>query len=414
MPKIGERFRNGWNAFLGRDPTYKNFQYGMSFRPDRMQYSRNNIRTSVSAIYNRIAVDVASMNFAHVQLDDDGQYKETIESDLNNALTLEANLDQTGRMLIQDAVESMFDEGCVAIVPVDTDINPMNSEAFKIYTLRVAKILEWYPYEIRVDIYNERRGVHEKIVVDKRYAAIVENPFYAIMNEPNSLLQRLIRALNQLDRVNEQSSAGKMDMIIQLPYSIKSKAREIQAEQKRKTLEHQLTESQYGIGYIDATEKITQLNRPLENNLWIQVKELKDELYNQLGLTKEIFDGTADEQVLLNYNNRTVVPVVSALTEEMQRKWLSKNARTRGQAIRAFNDPFKFIPVNQIAEFADKFTRNEIMSSNEVRAAIGLKPSDDPRASQLINSNLNHPDEGGTPVADEEETDIDISNILEE
>lgn len=404
MSKLGERFRDGWNAFMGRDPTYFRRYGGSSIRPDRVMLSRVNMRTIVSAIYNRIAVDVSAMNVCHVRLDEDGNYKETIHSDLNNAFTIEANLDQTGRNLFQDIVMSMFDEGCVAVVPIDTDTNPDDTGSYKIYTLRTGKIMEWYPSEVRVEVYNERTGKKEQITLSKHMVAIIENPFYSIMNEPNSTLQRLKRVLSQLDRTNEEQSAGKMDLIVQLPYAIKSKARRIQAEQRRKDLEDQMTGSQYGIGYVDGTERVIQLNRSIENNLWTQAKDLTTELYNQLGLTESIFDGTADEQTLLNYQDRTINPILTAITEEMQRKWISKTARTQGQAIRFFRDPFRLIPVGQLAEMADKLTRNEIMSSNEVRGAMGLKPSNDPKADELRNSNLNHPDE-----AEKTEVDVDVS-----
>jgi hypothetical protein len=409
MSKLTERFRNGWNAFLGRDPTfnYHGSGYGGYYRPDRARLSRNNSRTIVNSIYNRIAVDVASMKIEHVRLDENGNYKETIKSDLNNALTKEANIDQTGKELIQDIVMSMFDEGCVAVVPVDTDIDPYQTDSYKIYSLRTGKIVEWYPQHVKVELYDERTGKKREIVVEKSIAAIIENPFYSIMNEPNSTLQRLIRVLNQLDRTNEQCSAGKMDLIVQLPYSIKSSARQAQAEERRKSLEAQLTGSQYGIGYIDSTEHITQLNRSVENNLWSQAKDLTFELYNQLGLTQSIFDGTADENTQLNYQNRTIAVILTAIVENMERKWISKTARTQGQAIRFFSDPFKLIPVNQLAEMSDKLTRNEIMTSNEVRSVIGLKPSDDPKADELRNSNLNHPDEGDDESQNNADTDED-------
>lgn len=410
MPKIGERFRNGWNAFLGRDPTFKYRYGGSSVRPDRIRLSRTNARSIVNSIYNRIAVDVAAMNINHVRLNEEGNYEETINSDLNNALTIEANIDQTGRALVQDIVMSMFDEGCVAIIPVDTDEDPEDTAGYKIYTLRTGKITQWFPTEVRVEVYNERIGRKEEIDLPKSMVAIIENPFYSIMNEPNSTLQRLIRVLSQLDRTNEECSAGKMDLIVQLPYVVKSKAREIQAEKRRKDLEAQLTGSQYGIGYIDGTERVIQLNRSVENNLWSQAKDLTFELYNQLGLTQSIFDGTADEKTLLNYYDRTINPIITAIVEEMQRKWLSKTARSQGQAIRFFRDPFKLIPVSQLAEMSDKLTRNEIMTSNEVRSVIGLKPSKDPKADELRNSNLNHPDENQNEE-NSEEIDIDISDI---
>lgn len=409
---MGERFKNGWNAFLGRDPTYQYYyQNGYSRRPDRLVLSRNNARTIVNSIYNRIAVDVSAMNVYHVRLNDEGRYKETIYSDLNNALSLDANIDQTGRALLQDVVMSMLDEGCVAVVPIDTDYDPYNTDSYKIYTLRTGKIMEWYPTEVLVEVYNERVGKRQQIRLSKSMVAIIENPFYSIMNEPNSTLQRLIRVLSQLDRTNEEVSAGKMDLIFQLPFGIHSKARKIQAEERRKNLEDQLSGSQYGIGYIDATEKVIQLNRSAENNLWNQAKDLTLDLFNQLGWTEGILNGTADEQTLLNYQDRTIIPIITAIIEEMERKWLSKTARTQKQAIRAFKDPFKMIPVSKFAELSDKLTRNEIMTSNEIRAVIGLKPSDDPRADELRNSNLNHPDENQNEGNSQINTNI--SDILD-
>lgn len=413
MPKIGERFKNGWNAFLGRDPTYRYiYQNGYSRRPDRLILSRNNARTIVNSIYNRIAVDVSMMNIYHVRLNDEGRYKETIDSDLNNALSLDANLDQTGRSLLQDVVMSMLDEGCVAIVPIDTDSDPYDTESYKIYTLRTGKIVEWYPTEVLLEVYNERVGKRQQIRLAKSMVAIIENPFYSIMNEPNSTLQRLIRVLGQLDRTNDEVSSGKMDLIFQLPFGIHSKARKIQAEERRRNLEQQLSGSQYGIGYIDATEKVIQLNRSAENNLWNQAKDLTLDLFNQLGWTEGILNGTADEQTLLNYQDRTISPIVTAIVEEMERKWLSKTARTQKQAIRAFKDPFKMIPVSKFAELSDKLTRNEIMTSNEIRAVIGLKPSDDPRADELRNSNLNHPEDEENQNKGVSQVNADISDIL--
>lgn len=392
MPKMSERFRNGWNAFFGRDPTYR-YLYGSSSRPDRVHIYRNSARSIVNPIFNRIAVDVSSMNVYHVRLNDDGNYKETINSDLNYALSAVANIDQTGRAFLQDVVMSMFDEGCIGIVPTDADIDPDETGSYKIYTLRTGRIVEWYPTEIRLEVYNERIGRKQEIVLPKSIVPIVENPFYASMNEPNSTLQRLVRVLNQLDRSNDEACAGKMDLIFQLPFALHSKARKIQAEERRTALEHQLSGSQYGIGYIDATEKVIQLNRSLENNLWNQAKELTMELYNQIGWTQGILDGTADEKTLLNYYDRSINPIMTAIVEAMEMKWISKTARTQGQAIRFFRDPFKTVPVSQFAELSDKLTRNEIMTSNEIRSVIGLKPSDDPRADQLLNSNLNHPEE---------------------
>lgn len=403
MASLRERFKNSWNAFMGRDPTnYYNqdFGYGNYRRIDRSRLGGyNNLKDTVSTIYNYIAVDCASCTVNHVRLDEKGNFKEIIKDDLNYALSKEANIDQTGRELIQDIVFSMLDEGYVAVIPVDTDmsIDDLNgSESYIIYTLRVAKILEWYPEYLRVEAYNDRTGQREQIMVEKRTTAVIENPFYSIMNETNSTAQRLKRVLSQLDNLNQEVSANKLNLLIQFPYSTKSKAKEIQAERRVKSLEAQLTENQYGIGYTDATEKIIQLNRPLENNLWEQAKDLTIDLFSQLGLTKSIFDGTADEKTMLNYQNRIIEPILSTIVENMERKWLSKTARTQMQAIRFFKDPFKLVPVAQIAEIADKFTRNEIMTSNEMRAKIGMQPIDDPKANELRNANLNHPDEEGT------------------
>lgn len=408
MPNLRERFKDGWNAFIGRDPTYRRYSYlyGSSSRPDRLKISRNNARTIVNSIYNRIAVDVSSLNIYHVRVNEEDRYVETIKSDLNNALSSDANLDQTGRALLQDIVMSMFDEGCVAVVPIDTDTDPDITGSYKIYTLRTGKIVEWFPTEVRVEVYNERVGRKQEINIPKNVVAIIENPFYSIMNEPNSTLQRLIRVLGQLDKTNDESSSGKMDLIFQLPFGIHSKARKIQAEERRRALEDQLAGSQYGIGYIDATEKVIQLNRSVENNLWNQAKDLTLDLYNQLGWTQGILDGTADETTLLNYYDRTITPIITAIVEEMERKWLSKTARTQGQAIRYFKDPFKTVPVSKFAELSDKLTRNEIMTSNEIRSVIGLKPSDDPNADELRNSNLNHPDESQKKSSPEVEVDI--------
>lgn len=414
MPKVGERFRNGWNAFMGRDPTKNRPPYyidGSSIRPDRITLSRTSARSILNSIYNRIAIDVSEMEVRHVRVDKDDNYVETINSDLNSALTMQANLDQTGRSLIQDITMSMFDEGCIGVIPVDTDIDPEDSTGFRIYTLRTGKILEWFPTEVRLEAYDERIGRKREIVCPKSEIAIIENPFYSIMNEPNSTLQRLLRVLSQLDKSNDEVSAGKMDLIIQLPYTTKAKARQIQAEERRRSLEEQLTGSQYGVGYIDGTEKVIQLNRSVENNLWSQAKDLSFELYNQLGLTQSIFDGTADEKTLLNYYDRTVNPALHAITEAMQIKWLSKTARSQGQRIRYFRNPFKLVPVGQLAELADKFTRNEVMTSNEIRSVIGLKPADDPNADKLLNSNLNHPDENQNK--EDSKVNIDITDISE-
>lgn len=394
MPTLGERLRKSWNAFIGKEPApVYNYGFSSGLRPDRPRLSRGNERSIVTSIYNRIAVDTAAIDIRHVMLDENGNYSETLNTALNSALTLDANIDQTGRAFVQDVVMSMFDEGCVAIVPTDTSDNPNVTDSYDIYKLRTGRIVEWFPEHVKVNLYNELTGRREDITVKKRTIAIVENPFYSIMNEPNSTLQRLIRILNDIDRTNEKNAAGKMDLIIQLPYLVKSESRREQAEARRKLIENQLTGSQYGIAYIDGTEHITQLNRPVENNLWQQAQDLKTDVYNQLGLTENIFNGTADEKTLLDYYNRTIEPILSAITEEMNRKFLTKNARTRGQAIKFFREPFKLVPVNDLAEIADKFTRNEILSSNELRAIIGYKPVDDPKADELVNANLNQSNE---------------------
>lgn len=396
MALLGERFKNAWNAFLGRDPTRREdigIGYFGSGRPDRVRITSGGLRATTDVIYNKIAVDVASIDIRHVRVDETGKYLETIKGPLNRALTKEANLDQTGREMITSAVLTMFDEGVVAILPVTTSRDPNDTDSFNIYEIRAGSIKAWYPKKVLVDVYNEETGHHEEILVDKRYTVIVENPFYTIMNEKNSAGQRLMRVLRQLDVYNENSISGKMDLIIQVPYSIRSEALKKKAEQRRKDIEIQLTGSKYGIAYTDGTEKVTQLNRSLENNLWNQAKELQADLFNQLGFTPSIFDGTADEQTILNYRNRTIEPILNALVENMERKWISLTAETQGQAIRYFSDPFKLVPVSQIADIADKFTRNEIMTSNELRAVIGLMPSKDPKADELRNSNLNHPDE---------------------
>lgn len=394
MPSVGERLKNSWNAFLGRDPTRNSkafrdpsFGGGYSNRPDRVRLNIRNERSIINTIYNQIAVDVSMTDIKHVRTDVNGKFTEVINSDLNNALTISANIDQTGRALTKDLVLSMFDEGSVAVVPVVTDHDPKDG-SFKIYELRTGKIVEWFPKHIRVEIYNDNTGKREQIMVEKATTAIIENPFYSIMNEPNSTLQRLIRVLNQIDRFNENNSAGKLDMIIQMPYPIKSEARRIQAEQRRKDIEHQLTGSQYGIAYTDGTEKIVQLNRSLENNLWTEAKDLIEQLYKQLGFAPSIFDGTADEKTMLNYYNNTLAPILTVITEEYKRKWLTSTAITQGQSIIAIRDPFKLVPVNDLAEIADKFTRNEIMTSNEIRAVIGMKPANDPKADELVNSNI--------------------------
>lgn len=390
MPSIGERFKRSWNAFMGRDPTtyYNRYDYSSSARPDRRILSGTNAKSIVASIYNKIAVDCSQIDIRHVRLNEQfGAYKETMNTSLNECLSLNANLDQTGRAMIQDCVMSMFDEGCVAIVPTETIGDPRFTDSYIIESLRVGRITQWYPESVRIEVYNELTGRKQEIVMLKRNVAIVENPFYATMNEPNSVLQRLKRILVQIDRTNEQNSSDKIDLIIQLPYQTKSLVKQEQAARRLQDIENQLTGSKYGIAYIDATERVTQLNRSIENNLWSQAKDLTDQLYNELGLTASVFNGTASDKELLNYYNRTVEPILTAITTEMERKWLSKTARTQLQAIRFFRDPFKLVPINDLAEVADKFTRNEIMTSNEFRAVIGMKPSNDKGADQLVNSN---------------------------
>ncbi len=387
---FGSRFKHAWNAFFNRDPTkiYQNIGMSYSYRPDRMRFSRGNERSIVTSVYNRIALDAAAIDIRHVRLDQDGRFLEVIGSDFNACLEIEANTDQTGRSFLQDVVMSMLDEGCVAIVPVDTTENPEKTGAYDIQTLRVGRILEWYPQHVRVQVYNERVGKKEDILMAKRTVAIIENPLYAVINEPNSTMQRLIRKLNLLDVMDEQNSSGKLDLIIQLPYVVKTEARRRQAENRRKDIEDQLRGSKYGIAYTDGTERITQLNRPVENNLMKQIEYLTSMLYSQLGLTQGILDGTADEKTILNYYNRTIEPVVSAIADEMKRKFLTKTARLQLQSVEFFRDPFKLVPISEISEMADKFTRNEIMTSNEIRQKLGMKPSSDPKADELRNKNL--------------------------
>ena len=389
---LGSRMKHAWNAFFNKDPTrsYQDIGIGYSFRPDRMRFSRGNERSIVTSVYNRIALDVAAVDMFHVRLDENNRFLSTIDSGLNNCLTVEANTDQTGRAFLQDVVMSMMDEGCVAIVPTDTDDDPGDGipGSFDIDTMRTGQILEWYPQHVRVRVYNERTGQKEDILMAKQSVAIIENPLYAVINEPNSTMQRLIRKLNLLDVIDEQNSSGKLDLIIQLPYIIKTEARRRQAESRRKDIEDQLRGSKYGIAYTDGTEHITQLNRPVENNLMSQIEYLTSMLYGQLGITQGILDGTADEKTMLNYYNRTIEPILSAIADEMKRKFLTKTARSQRQSIKFFRDPFKLVPVSEISEIADKFTRNEIMTSNEVRQVIGMKPSDDPKADELRNKNL--------------------------
>lgn len=384
-----DRLMHGWNAFRGQERTsfYDN-GIGSSLRPDRRRMSIGNTKSIVSSLYNRIAIDVAAVEIRHVRLDENERFKEEIKSNLNECLTLSANIDQTSRAFMQDIAISLFDEGVIAVVPVDTSFNP-NTTSFDIDTMRVGKIVEWFPQKVKIRVYNDKTGLHEDIMMNKTAVAIIENPLYAVMNEPNSTLQRLIRKLNQLDAVDEQSSSGKLDLIIQLPYVIKSESRKKQAEDRRAAIEAQLKNSKYGIAYTDATERITQLNRPAENNLFTQTQYLTSMLYSQLGLSENVFNGTADEAEMLNYNNRTIEPIVSAITNSMKRTFLTKTARTQGQSIEYFKDPFKLVPVEKIAEIADKFTRNEILTSNEIRGIVGYKPSTDPGAEELRNKNLN-------------------------
>lgn len=391
---FGSRLKHAWNAFTGTDyTTYQDVGPGYSSRPDRIRLTRGNERSIITSVYNRIALDVAALNVQHIRLDENGRFLSVIQDGLNTCLTVEANIDQTARAFIQDIVVSMLDEGCVAIVPVDTTYDPSVTGSYDIQTMRVGKILDWYPQHVRVRLYNERTGTKENILVPKSTVAIVENPLYAVVNEPNSTMQRLIRKLNLLDVIDEQSGSGKLDLIIQLPYVIKTEARRQQAENRRKDIEAQLSGTKYGIAYADGTERITQLNRSVNNNLMSQIEYLTSMLYSQLGITQSILDGTADEKTMLNYNNRTIEPIISAIVDEMKRKFLTKTARSQSQSISFFRDPFKLVPVNNIAEIADKFTRNEIMTSNEIRQVIGMKPSDDPRADELRNKNLSAPSE---------------------
>jgi len=406
---FGSRLKHAWNAFAGNvQMNYRDLGMSYAYRADRPRLSRGNERSIITSVYNRIALDVAALKIQHVRLDENERFLSVIQDGLNNCLTVEANIDQTARAFIQDVVISMFDEGSVAIVPVDTTTNPTISGAYDIQTMRVGQITAWYPQYVRVRVYNERTGRKEEVIVPKSTVAIVENPLYAVINEPNSTMQRLIRKLNLLDVIDEQSGSGKLDLIIQLPYVIKTEARRQQAENRRKDIEGQLSGSKYGIAYTDGTERITQLNRSVNNNLMSQIEYLTSMLYSQLGITQSILDGTADEKTMLNYNNRTIEPIISAIVDEMKRKFLTKTARSQLQSISFFRDPFKLVPVNDIAEIADKFTRNEIMTSNEIRQVVGMKPSEDPRADELRNKNLSAPSESTseTPVVSEETEDV--------
>ena len=401
-PTLTSRFKNAWNAFRNRDPTLFYNEPGMSYTyyPDRARFSRGNERSIATSVYNRIAMDVAAVTLKHCRVDSQGRYIEDINSDLNTCLTLEANIDQTHREFIQDAVMSMFDEGAVALVPIEAKGNIDLSESFDIRSMRVGKIIEWFPRSVKVEVYNDRTGVKERIMMRKKSVAIIKNPFYSVMNEPNSTMRRLIRKLNILDAIDEQSGSGKLDLIIQLPYAVKGELKQQQADKRRNDIVEQL-KGPFGIAYIDGTEKVTQLNRPIENNLMKQIEYLTNMFYSQIGITPSVLDGTVDEKPMLNYNNRTLEPTVSVIVDSMKRSWISKTARSQGQTIMAFNEPFKLVPINNIAEIADKFTRNEILTSNEIRQLIGFKPSNDPKADQLINSNISQPAEETQPLLEE-------------
>ena len=409
---LGPRLKNAWDAFFNRDPTtyYRDGGMSYSYRPDRPRLTRGNERSIVTSVYNRIALDVAALTFQHVQLDDNGRFSSVIDSGLNRCLNLSANIDQTGRAFIQDVVVSMLDEGCVAIVPTKTSANPMLTESYEIGCIRTGKILEWRPESIKIRAYNDSNGQKEDIYLPKRVVGIVENPLYAVMNEPNSTLQRLIRKLNLLDAIDEQSGAGKLDLIIQLPFAIKGDLKRAQAEARRKDIEMQLAGSKYGIAYTDATEHVTQLNRSVDNNLMKQIEYLTSMLYSQLGITQAILDGTADEKTMLNYYDRTIEPIASAIADEIKRKFLSRTARAQGKTLMFFRDPFKLVPVAELASIADTFTRNEIMTSNEVRQIIGMKPSDDPTADELRNKNLSKSESETNKPEDASEVKEEIQN----
>ena len=409
-----DRFRNAWNVFKNKDPTWHvDTGPGYGLRPDRMRFSRGNERSIITSVFNKIAMDVASIPIKHVRTDDEGRFSEEIKSDLNNCLTLEANLDQTSRAFIQDAVQSMFDEGCVAIVPTDTDDEPTDSGNFSVYTMRTGRIIEWFPAHVKVNIYNERTGQREDVIVPKASTAIVENPMYSVMNEPSSTMQRLARKLALLDVVDEQASSGRLDMIIQLPYVIKTQARREQAEIRRKDIQRQLADGPYGIAYTDGTEKIIQLNRPVENNLMTQIEYLTNLLLSQIGITQEIMDGSADPKVMQNYYVRIIEPILSAFVDEMKRKFLTKTARTQGQSLMFFRDPFKLIPSSEIAEIADKMIRNQIMSPNEMRQKLGIKPSEDPKADELRNPNISEPAVEAEEEVEEEEDGFDPNQMTQ-
>lgn len=404
---IGSRLKRAWNAFTNRDPTggYKSVGPGYSLSPSRPRLSRGNEKSIVNAVLTRIAMDAAAIDIKHCRLDKNGRYLEDIDSPLNDCFNLSANIDQTGRAFKLDAYLSLLDDGCIALVPIDTTDNPDDTNSYDINSMRVCKILDWYPRHVRVLAYNDRTGEKEELVMPKSQVAIIENPSYSVMNEPNSTMQRLKKKLSLLDATDEQSASGKLDLIIQLPYAVKSELKRQQVEERRKDIEDQLTNGKYGIAWADGTEKITQLNRPVENNLMKQIEYLTNLFYSQLGVTQSVMDGTADEKTMLNYNNRTIEPLVAAVVDEVKRKFLTKTARTKGQSISYFTDPFKLVPVDNIAEIADKFTRNEIMTSNEIRQIIGMKPSDDPKADQLINSNISQPNQGEELAVDDTENE---------
>lgn len=412
MPSPLDRFKSAYNAFMGRSPTTRAYHFGgSSTRPDRTRRRIQNERSVINMIFNRIAVDVATIDIKHVKVDDNGDYVETIKSHLNRVLTKDANIDQTGRAMVLDFAYSILDEGSAALFPTDLTADPRLTDSYDVIEARVGKIVEWYPKDILLEVYNEENGKKERVFAEKRYVPIVENPFYEIMNEPNSTLQRLIRVLNQLDRVNEENSSGKMDLIVQLPYVVKTEAKQKQAEERRKSIEAQLTGSKYGIAYIDGAERVIQLNRAVENNLWNQAKDLKQDLFDQMGITMEILNGTADDKTMLNYYSRIIEPIIAAISEGIERKWISRTAQSQNQAIRFFRNPFKLMPVGDIAEMADKLTRNEIATSNEIRTkALGLPPSNDPKANMLINSNLNQPEEKETMVLKKDD-EIDLSQF---
>ena len=405
---LKDRLVHGWNAFIGRDPTYAspvNYGYSSYYRPDRARFTRGNEKSIVTPVYNRISLDVASIPIIHAKLDENGKYIETIEDSLNDCLSLEANKDQTARAFVQDIVISMFDEGYVAVVPIDVDINPDKSGSYDIETLRTGRILEWFPDDVKVRLYNDKTGRHEELIVPKRLTAIIENPFYSVMNEQNSTLKRLVRKMNLLDTIDERKGAEKLDLIIQLPYVIRNDLKKQQAEARRKDIEMQLSGSKYGIAYTDGTERITQLNRSIDNQLPEQVQTLLNMFYSQIGVSEKILNGTADEKEMKNYYNRTIEPIISAIADEFRRKFLTKTARTRGHTIRFFQDPFKLVPTTDLADLADKFTRNEIVSSNEFRQVLGMKPSDDPRANELRNKNMPDPNAGQQMMGEEENSD---------